>query len=59
MDSFKKLETGLHVCSYKGADGVIRFRAMTQRQFNDAYKMNVWWSKVKRSLSSQQITTAS
>jgi len=57
MDSYKKLPTGLHVCSFIGADGVTRFKAMTQKQFNNAYKMNVWWTMVKNSLSSQNIKT--
>lgn len=59
MRSFIKLDTGIHVYSYKGVDGVVRFKVLTQKQFNETYKMNVWWTKVKCSLSSLQIKTQS
>ena len=59
MGNFKKLPTGLHVYSYKGVDGVVRFRVLTQKQFNDTYTMNVWWSKTKEILSKINIKTQS
>ena len=59
MDSLRRLDTGIHVYSYKGVDGVTRFKVLTQEQYNKTYLMNVWWSIVKDSLSSWGIKTKS
>lgn len=59
MDNPKKLDTGIHVYSYKGVDGVTRLEAITQEEYNKMYLVNVWWSKVKYSLSSKNIKTKS
>jgi hypothetical protein len=55
MDSFKKLRTGIIIYSSRGVDGVCRINVLSK---NEAYKMNVWWTKVKDSLSSSNIKTS-
>ena len=52
-----KLDTGVHVIAYKGGDGVTRFKALTQSQYNLHYKHNVWWTKFKEYLNSININT--
>lgn len=54
-----KLKTGVYVCSQKGADGTVRIKVLNQRQYNNLYDMNVWWSNVKYSLSSLGINAKS
>lgn len=48
----RKLETGVHIYSYTGVDGVCHVKALSK---NEVYKMNVWWSKLKESLSSLNV----
>jgi len=55
MDSFKKLRTGIIIYSSRGVDGACRINVLNK---NEAYKMNVWWTKVKSSLSSSNIKTS-
>lgn len=55
--NIKKLETGVHVIATKGSDGVIRFTAVTQNQYNLHYKHNVWWTRFKDYLSNIKINT--
>jgi hypothetical protein len=50
----RKLETGVHIYSYTGVDGVCHVKALSK---NEVYKMNVWWSKLKSSLSSLDVAT--
>lgn len=50
----RKLETGVHIYSYTGVDGVCHVKALSK---NEVYKMNVWWSKLKDSLSSLNVAT--
>lgn len=54
MDSLRRLDTGIHVYSYKGVDGVCRIKVLSE---NEVYKMNVSWSKFVDSLSSLNIST--
>lgn len=57
MNNVKRLPTGVYVVSYKTSDGTTRFKVLTQRQFNLQYKMNVWWTKTKDYLKSNNIST--
>ncbi len=50
----KKLESGVHIYSFTGVDGVCRIKALSK---NEVYKMNVSWSKFVDSLSSLNIST--
>ena len=50
----RKLETGVHIYSYTGVDGVCHVKALSK---NEVYKMNVWWSKLKETLSSLNVAT--
>jgi len=50
----RKLDSGVHIYSYTGVDGVCHIKALSK---NEVYKMNVWWTKFKDSLSSIGITT--
>ena len=50
----RKLETGVHIYSCTGVDGVYHVKALSK---NEVYKMNVWWSKLKDSLSSLNVAT--
>jgi hypothetical protein len=52
-----KLKTGVYVCSHRRADGTTVIKVMNQREYNRRYMFNVWWSKVKDSLSSFGIIT--
>lgn len=54
MSGLKKLKTGIYVYSYTTIDGVTHIKALNE---NQSYKLNVWWSKVKDSLSSINVTT--
>jgi len=54
MIKFQTLDTGISVFSYKRKDGAIRIKVLDK---NETYKLNVWWTKIKYSLSSQQIST--
>lgn len=55
--NYKRLKTGVHVIATKGSDGITRYTAVTQSQFNLHYKHNVWWSKLKQYLSKLNIQT--
>jgi len=52
----KKLDTGIHVYSFIGVDGVCHIKVLNA---NEVYKMNVWWSKFVDSLSSLEVSTFS
>ena len=54
MSGLKKLSSGIYVYSFKGKDGVYQIKALNQSQ---SYQLNVWWTKIKCSLSSYGINT--
>jgi len=54
MYNIKELNSGIIVYSSKGVGGLSRINVLNS---NEVYKMNVWWSKLKDSLSSLDVAT--
>ena len=54
MYNIKELNSGIIVYSSKVVGGLSRINVLNS---NEVYKMNVWWSKLKDSLSSLDVAT--